>query len=670
VNCANDGKFDFGFSRGFAWGWLETPTIITFAEPATIDTVELILSDLQGRKYNYRVSISRDGERWQTVANTSGRGVNGWQMHRFPAMETTGVRLDFAATRTSARSYHIVEVAAWHLGESTARPLAAQWSAQRERRSLEALRFLGVCPAQAVLSDVEIRERVRALGPAESFREELGDDRGAVFMRDGRHILVGIDDDGDMPVDATAADLDNDCVAVDMNADGIIDRTIDRDDTNGDGVADRMVQTYGDRNTWGNRPFMVLIRDLDRGERSLWALHDWGYSQEKCQWDCDFGGDGWFAMFRRAQSGDGWVATFEAPFCFYDSDGDGLAEETVRITAIDTKLTSARYGINVDSDVTEGQFYDYDMGLTCLGSVDLPPDASEVFEHRSGEKAGPFLAWDKARETVRGAAWERALLVWDENDHNVAELTRGPERWEGIINLEYEGFPQEGGPPTLRMNKRFELDSDFSGATQLYWWAADGRLHLFGAEIGSLKVDYDYDGAPELVVEYSDDDADGFFDMRTISYPGTDIPNRRVRGPSSYGPIGSDGSSEAMTYAYSYGAVSEPWRQALGTWTGDCAELLVALRAAVEEMGLPAHAGPMEFYRGATPADLAFIEKHRASAEARRYYQDIAIELCFARAISDARDAGAEPGEIGCLLSARAMSDAGDVGGAAERLRD
>ena len=667
-NCAIDGDLDYGASHGYAWAWLGTPTVVTFAEPATIDTVELFLNDLAGRSYSYRLSVSPDGEQWQTVADTSAEPVRGYRIHRFDPVEARALRLDFTDTSIEARSYHIVEIAAWRLGDAETGPLAERWRRLADERSQQNVALLGVAPAQEALAQSEVLDRARALGAGESFVQELPDGTRALIFRDGRHIIVAIDDDGDMPADATAPDDDSDCFAVDMDGDGVLDRTIDRDDTDGDGFADVMVQTYGDRNTWGNRPFLVVIRDLDHGPLSLWQLHDWGYNQGLCQWDCDFAGDGWFCMFRRSRDNDRWMGTFEAPFCFYDPDGDGLPEETVRLTATDTTLRSVRYGINADNDTTEGQLYDYDMSVTGLGSAEIPAQAQTTFAHRSGESAGAFLSWEATRETVRAAAWERTLLVWDENDHNVASRRADRERWEGLLNASYRGFPQEGGPPTLRLNKRFELDADNSGGMQLYWWAADGRLHLLGAEQGSMDVDFNYDDAIDITVEYADSDGDGLFDERTISFPGADLPARRLLGPRNYHAPGAAPADEPTVYPCSYGAIAASWQAELAQWTEDTARLLDALHAAAEALGLPAHAAPMDFYRTATTDDFPFIERLRASAEARRYYQDVAVELAFAHLVADAEAAGADQAAIGRLVSARRLWQGGSPGQAAARL--
>lgn len=519
--------------------------------------------------------------------------------------------------------------------------------------------LLGVEAAQEALDDLQVRGRVEALRSGAGFVHELPDGTRALIFRDGRHVVVALDDDGDMPADATEPDRDSDCLAVDMDGDGRIDRTIDYDDLDGDGRADRMVLTFADRNTWGNRPFLVVIRDLDRGPLTLWKLRDYNYVQSQCQWECDFGGDGWFAMFRRARRGDRWQGALECPFCFYDVDGDGLAEETVRIVARDRVLRSARYGINADNDTTDGHLYDYDLSVTCLGSVALPPGAAETLNHRSGARIGPFLRWDQTRAVVRAARWQRCLLIWDENDHNVAAYDHGRERWEGIINRAYRGFPQEGGPPTPRFNRRFELDADYSGQMRLYFWPADGRLHLLGAEQGSLEADFDYDGQVDLLVEYADRDGDGRFDERAVTYPGTELPARRIPG----------GPADTATFDCSYAAIGEHWQAALRQWTARSGELKDVLVATAEELGLPGHWEPLDFYEGASSAQFAYIERLRASAEACRYYLDLTIELGLAHMIADARAAGLDEATCGRIASALNRYHTGDLRGAIRALK-
>lgn len=655
-NCVIDGEVgDYGPSHGYAWAWLDTPTVITFAAPTTIDTVEILLQDGGRLAYSYRVSVSPDGETWREVADTTAAPVSGYQLHQFDLVEACALRLDFTDTTLPGRSYHLIEVAAYHLGKRVEHgPLYRRWERKKRERAQAYVALLGVPEAQEALGrGINIPDT-----PGAATTLVLSDGTRALATIDAGHTVMYLDDDGDMSEDSPQPDTDNDCIAVDMDRDGVLDRTIDYDDLDGDGHADRMVQTYTGSHTWGRGPFMVLIRDFDRGPLSLWALHDYGYNQSACQWHCDFGGDGYFVMFRHSRDERRWYGVFEAPFCFYDPDGDLLAEETVRLTTSDTTLRSARYGINADNDETEGQLYDYDLGITCLGRVEIPEDARATFTHRGGDEAGPFLAWEDAREAVRAADWERALMIWDENDHNTASRRAEQERWEGIINLPYRGFPQEGGPPTQRHNKRFELDADFSGRMQLYYWPADGRLHLLGAEEGSIEADWDYDDRVDMRVQYRDTDDDGRFDQRVLSWPDSQLPDWILGGPDRYSePIICD-----------YAAVSTLWQPALRQWLEDSATLLEALDSAATALGIELSPGPMHFYHNATESDFPFIDRHRASDEARRWYQDLAIELAFAELLAATRDADGRRPQFEHLRWASRRWHAGNPAAAASTL--
>ena len=90
VNCAIDGQVgDYGPNHGYAWADLATPTIISFARPVTIDTVEVITTDFPPVKYSYHLSVSLDGQPWQPVADAARNRVSGWQIHRFAPGEAS-----------------------------------------------------------------------------------------------------------------------------------------------------------------------------------------------------------------------------------------------------------------------------------------------------------------------------------------------------------------------------------------------------------------------------------------------------------------------------------------------------------------------------------------------------------------------------------------------------
>ena len=125
--------------------------------------------------------------------------------------------------------------------------------------------------------------------------------------------------------------------------------------------------------------------------------------------------------------------------------------------------------------------------------------------------------------------------MWDENDENIDPGDAGKhERWEGIINAPYGEFPQVGGPSCGTINKRYELDVDNSGGMKLYASPVDGRLHLLGAEEGTLWADDDGDRRPDRIVTYRDVDGDGFFDEWQHDDDADGKPERTVRLDASY----------------------------------------------------------------------------------------------------------------------------------------
>jgi hypothetical protein len=69
-----------------------------------------------------------------------------------------------------------------------------------------------------------------------------------------------------------------------------------------------------------------------------------------------------------------------------------------------------------------------------------------------------------------------------------------------------------GGPSCGIYNKRNEIDLDFSGKMRFYYSPIDQRLHLYGAEVGWIKVDYNYDHKIDMFIWMEDNDNDGFFD--------------------------------------------------------------------------------------------------------------------------------------------------------------
>ena len=651
---------EYGRNAGYMWAYLKTPLTVRLREPTSISAVEMLLLDTDRRDYGYVIETSLDGTRWQAAVDRSKAHDRSWQLHRFVRRVARMIRVRFTRTSLTSDSYHVVEVAAYDLPPGmTSTPLKQAWEASRAQRRRQGVELLGVDDAKELLADRALMGEARGLAEGRAILRDLDQDGDpdALIHRDGGAIVVALDDNDDLDWHDRKPDGRDDCLAVDLGADGLLDRSVDYTDTDGNGVADVMVQTYVSGSPWGTQA-MALSVDLDqRGPKRLWNLTPtYGYSQGRCQWKCDFGGDGYFVLLTRDTRAGEWVGRFENPFCFYDPDEDGLAEETVRVSGRGRQLRSVRYGVNADNDRTEGEDYDYDFSVTALGSVAANTADLTRFTLRTGERTGEYLKWERTRPAVRGLPWQRALLVWDENDHNVAPRGARHERWEGVINASYRGlaptrrFPQEGGPSCGTTNKRYELDADFSGKMRLYYWPADRRIHLFGAEDGRMTGDYDYDGRIDMTVEYRDTDRDGFFDRRDIT----------TRSPRHTRTVTSP-ASPSQTMPLDYAEISSIWPKALADTLAAQKELLGALRAMTGLSHVPA--GPLFFYERATPAQFGPARKMRQSQEARRYYQDLEVELHFAAAT-------AAESRSPDLVRARRLADQGRLREAAAALRD
>ena len=164
-----------------------------------------------------------------------------------------------------------------------------------------------------------------------------------------------------------------------------------------------------------------------------------------------------------------------------------------------------------------------------------------------------------------------------------------------------------------------------------------------------MTVDYDHDGEVDLTIEYRDTDRDGFFDRRDIT---TRDPKHTRTVTSSVVP--------SQTMALDYVEINAVWPEALVDTLAAQKELLDALREVTGMSHVPA--GPLTFYERVTTAQFRSARKMRQSQEARRYYQDLEIELHFATAIGAA-------GGSADLVAARRMADRGRLREAAAVLR-
>ncbi len=356
----------------------------------------------------------------------------------------------------------------------------------------------------------------------------------------------------------------------DTDGDGTADRIVDWVDVDEDGEADRQLILSLPGGQPGPRSFGFLIEEMKPGpattaagaRRTFWPVLDGVYIQPRDQFHCDFHGDLFFTYMKYDSREAKWVVQEENPYCFYDPDGDGLSEESLRFAGLGPSISSIRWSFDCDNDgsldrgkasaspthagersndrvtdrandraadregdrantrvddhatdrVDYSGTYDYDLSLTATGRARVPAALSRTIPVR-GEDVITLLDWSHARDYAKKAVMLRSLLAFDENDRNVdVKNPETGERWEGVIAKVPPGFSQIGNPNCGTANKRYELRNVPSHFLEIYFSPVDGRIHLKGAGEGWIEIDRDDDGTIDARLEMQDRSGDGTFD--------------------------------------------------------------------------------------------------------------------------------------------------------------
>lgn len=414
--------------------------------------------------------------------------------------------------------------------------------------------------------------------PPPGFKPKLEDLNGdgkpeAIYSMTGDSVpILWIDDDRDMKWTDIEGDMDNDCLLIDRNKDGIYggdgDLVIDWVDSDNDGKADlQIVMDYPAvhaTEVWPNGHVMIL---LDTDKDNIFNYIDWNTYQIK-SWNksgraafyTDYSGQSAFTKMHVATYNMGDLRlNWENPFLFYDPDKDGLSEIAVRLldspSVKDKKASWNGYvnmqlegvidwvsiSVDLDNDNAPGNDFDFDFTLGLRGGGFDYMDQVHVFKNMRGlPEADKFFMdprWRQMNELIypdhknafdlifnRGK-WESAHFVYDEDDDC--------HRWERVEFYEaLDPFKVGAGNGGLDHNTqsdaagdRGEWDMDCSGKGNLYISPLDGRLHLYGAEWGCWRVDQNteyYQGWDRLwinknpkkfaTVKYTDKNGNGFLD--------------------------------------------------------------------------------------------------------------------------------------------------------------
>ena len=604
----NDGRFD-----GYAWAFLDTPLVLRFSEPRVISTIDLLLYHEPEAWYQFHVEASLDGKAWTRLADCTAGQPRGWRRLDFAPTRCSQLQVTFTATNLDTRSYHVVELAAYLVPDPRQpTPLRLAWQAGAKPASQDRYQILLDCLGPQAVMSPEQRERVLALPPGQRLTTDVdgdGDPDLCDFVDiDPKHtirpmLVRALDDDDDMGRDGKP-DEDSDCYIADWRGDGRIDRAVDYWDEDGDGDADRM-DLYYPAGAWhGDQVEVVVIRDIG-DDNHMWWTRNYEYQQYACQWRSDFNDDEIFCMFGYDRASGRFLAQLEEPFTHHDLDGDGVAEMTIQFLGRGLTIATIRFSFDADNDSNAGNRRDYDFSFNCSGSLVVPEDKAITYRLRNGQTTGPSLDWHHARDMAEAGQWKTCRLCWDETDNNVNPADnheREQERWEGV-----------GGYPMREGNKRWETDKDYSGKMRLYYWPADRRLHLYGAETGYINIDYDHNSGVDAAVTYQDRDGDGFFDQWMYDANADGKPERVIRPPQM----------KCELVPIDYAVFVTRYRSWVQQALDEDEKLIRALKRALPPGAVSRYE---HWWLVQRPAGFYAAEKLARSAEARRYYLDLTRE--------------------------------------------
>ncbi len=401
-----------------------------------------------------------------------------------------------------------------------------------------------------------------------------------------------LDEGGTMQPGDMRGDLVNSVLQVDLNGDstydGDGDLTVKWCDTNSDGVPDvqavvvspsgwnEQKKSYADKGQWA-----VMLNHDRRGV--LWGFdwkdfdfhHSCWYHTGTCAWLANYHGNNDFikSVYAPQLMHDPRLA-WECPFSFYDEDGDGVSEMTIRWAAptpikqgkiqIPTTLDRSHISWDLDNNSGFGRETSYDMTLYGLdAAVDMSsmrhplpnflgnPIFDPCFQHNEWRRLNEliYMDRDKGYATFFQTSWKGMSLVFDEDgdDHRWerVEMYFPLDKHKRTVDIFSASVrPTEMGesavpgpsfhPQADSLGDRGEFDLDNSGGGKLYVGRFDHKIHLYGAEWGVWLVDKGAafhggagakSGKPLAsqvgeVVRYSDNDQDGFIDQLEFSYKG------------------------------------------------------------------------------------------------------------------------------------------------------
>jgi hypothetical protein len=418
-----------------------------------------------------------------------------------------------------------------------------------------------------VLADKPWWQRAQALEPGEQFRLQSEHPGGGqmlvrreqVTRRGGSRadaLVWVLDDDGDLRPRDTDGDKDSDCYVVDYDRDGRADRMVDYQDNDADGQADEMDIRYFQEGRLRRSWFGL---DLDRDGR-MWDLAGYEYSSNFFK--SDPYGNSMIYMNEYDPDRKEWVPSCECPFAFFDTDGDGESEVTVRVSGVPLEFdpwdpfdmdygnavfgytgpftermrhpgaVNFRYSRDLDGLSSPERRLHYDMGFNLIGRVPYefegmarenplrrPPKVTKVIPHESLVAIAESYPAEQTGFSFREYGDDAVALGWEPRPEE-------DRRWEGVFWTWSRRFMHNTGGPIQSWNMRREFCPAPTTKRELYYCRADRRIHLKGATDGWIRVGHLAGTEPWGEIRLFDTDRDGYFDRWETHLAGQTTPAR------------------------------------------------------------------------------------------------------------------------------------------------
>ncbi len=356
--------------------------------------------------------------------------------------------------------------------------------------------------------------------------------------------VMWIDDDDDMRTGDLEGDLDNDCLLIDRNKDGIFagyyDLSIDRIDETDDGKPTlEVIVENNNPNIRGSFDWSanyIWNADLDNDQKFSyinWALtpvQTRGWERDgNCMFYNDYMGETWFSKMSISSPRISDLRySWEVPFLFYDPDKDGQPEMAIRF--VDTpifrnssntslfngyssdidvlynkKVTYAAVTYDMDNGSKVGNEFDFDLSLKYEGAgFDYSDQIHPIKNNKRVVEADKYFfdsRWRKLTELIypnhndafnlisKRGSWSSCWFVFDEDNDC--------KRWERVefyqpkdpFRIGRDNGGIDNNPQADAAGDRGEWDTDFSGKGKLYVGKFDGLIHLYGAEWGCWRMD-------------------------------------------------------------------------------------------------------------------------------------------------------------------------------------